>query len=343
MHGIQQLITATLQLISTPQMWVEMEDNFSPISNVFHLTEVFNSCVEATWSSLPMEAALAASSSSSNNNIPPPPPSAESLKNPSSQGPSNPQSGGDNEAKGNPTNNSSLSSSINDPSKSPTTSSLSNRLRILVQINAANRNDSALLRLSLKPLSATRLLQLVARKRSAFASHMFSRITLTHVVVNNNTPSDSPSPSLTPEKYEPCFTLEDSGLSPLAKGFSQRPSLLGRAAVKKTENGDQRLSRSARSKMISYFHQVLWTLAGEHSEDLMLWGIQSHTIPLLLQPLQSFVSLRNALNLGHQFQRKSTTTHTLLVTHYYRQEQIITPKNKQSIRILFTKTPSHPR
>jgi hypothetical protein len=285
---------ATLHLISTPKFWSHSEEDRTSIlvQNVFQLTQVYNGCLESSWSALPMEAALAAST------IMPTPgnsyPNRASGSPTSIHGPNTNPNGGC----GGTSTGASDGAAGGDKKSSPvsSSSSLQNRLRILVQINAANRNDTALLRLSLKPLAATRLLQIVARKRSTFASHSFSRVTISNFY---SAPGED---VMSVDKFEPCFTDEDSKLHPLNKGFSQCPSLLGRAAVKKTENGDQRLSRSARNKMYSYFHEMLWTLVGEHSDDLILWGLHSNTIPLVLQPLDLFISLRNALSLGQHFQ-----------------------------------------
>lgn len=258
MHGIQQLITVALNLLASPSSWCVTEEGkvAKLVQNVFQLTEVYNSVLESSWSIATTSESTEAASNTS---------SLVDMEAGTTNAPSN--------------------------KKSAITS-----IQVLVQINAANRNDSPLLKLSMKPLNGMRLLQILAEKRSTFAAHAFYKTMLSTFFTN-------PSEMLTPGKFESCYSEEDSGLRPLGKAFSHCPSLLGHAAVKKTENGEQRLCRSTRTKMYSYFHQVLWTLAGEHAEDLLLWGT-FYNLPMVLQPLEAFSTLRNALSLGQHLQGK---------------------------------------
>lgn len=228
------------------------------VQTVFQLTEVYNWVLESSWSRATMTSSEDATNSKTSSTN-----SMESPRTPIA------------------TTNKKVSA---------------NSVKVLIQINAANRNDSALLRLSLKPLSGTRLLQVLAQRRSTFAGHSFTKTILGNFYAN-------PAAVLGLDKFENCYSDEDGGLGVLLKGFSKCPSLLGRAAVKMTENGDQRLCKSTRTKMYSYFHQVLWTLVGEHAEDLLLWGL--FNVPLVLQPLDTLFTLRNSLSLlGNHLQGK---------------------------------------
>lgn len=263
MHGVQQLITVTLNILASPKLWSQTEEAKVVIlmHHIFQLTEVYNSVLETSFSPAPE-----ANSAGANNS------SQTSLNS------MNPFTKPDDALTSNPNSTKQSGGSVH----------------VLIQINAANRNDSALLKLSLKPFNGTRLLQIMAQKRASFASYSFSHTIISNFYANS-------TGVLTTDKFETCFAKEDSGLNPIGKGFSQCPSLLGRAAVKKTENGDQRLSRSTRTKMYSYFHEILWTLTGENAEDLLLWGTAAN-VPLVLHPLETFFALQNALALGQHFQ-----------------------------------------
>lgn len=256
-YGIHQLILTILNLLGSPNLWniAEGQKAAKLVESVFQLTEVYNNVLESSWSQASLS--NAASTTSLNN------PSMESLAAPANAPPT---------------------------SKKSSTSSL----QVYLQIMAANRNDSPLLRLSLKPLNGTRLLQLLAQRRSTFAAPGLSKTILSHFY-------QTPNESLNPDYFEGIFSSEESGLRQIDKALSQYPGLLGRAAVKKTDNGDQRLSRSARIKMHSYFHQLLWTLAGEHAEDLLLWS-PSPNIPVSLYSLDTVTTLRLSLSCDRRFQ-----------------------------------------
>lgn len=164
------------------------------------------------------------------------------------------------------------------------------KIRVLVQVKAANTNDAPLLKQSLKPLSATRLLQVIAQRRALFASCEFTRRTFTCFYENQKA-------GLGVEKFSQCLEEESLHLRTFEKAFSQRPSILGRAAVKEQENGELRLTKSFKLRMYAYFHEVLWSLVGEYSEDFILWSLQT-AVPLTLQPSEMQIALRQALMLG---------------------------------------------
>ncbi|CAL8071365.1 unnamed protein product [Orchesella dallaii] len=173
------------------------------------------------------------------------------------------------------------------------------KIRVLAQVKAANTNDAPLLKQSLKPLTATKLLQVIAQRRAIFIASDFTRAALGSFYENQ-------TEVLGADKFAQFLDDENKNLSPLEKAFSKRPSLLGRAAVKESENGELRLTKSFKMKLYGYFHEVLWSLVGDSSEDLILWSLQT-SIPLSLQSLETQMQLRKALMLGVHAQAGNPT------------------------------------
>lgn len=257
MHGVNQLVCVASQLLSSPSFWLSSEADVVTgcACTVFHLSEMYNACLESCWAHV--EASLAAAN-----------PSLCST-------PSEVDSGSD------------MGTTVS-PSK----------IRVLTQVKAANRNDSPLLKQSLKPLTATKLLQVIAQRRAIFSAVEFTRIAFSAFYEENR------EEKLGVDKFSQCLENESLHLSCFERAFSKRPSILGRAALKESETGELRLAKSFKLKMYGYFHEVLWSLVGEYSEDLILWSLQT-AIPLTLQPPEMQIALRKAFLLGAHAQGTS--------------------------------------
>lgn len=346
-----------MQLLSSTTFWelFSIETISTHFVNIFQLTEVYNNGLETTYESSNACAIFTFNSATFTVASPQQPLQISTTIDSNIAGTSSSSTAPEKVSSLSPTATTSSSAAIVAASAEEIPSEMT-KINILAQILEVSKNDSPSCRLSLKPLSATKLLQLFAQKRASFTAYKFiSTIQSTFNILGPNSHRIVPKPPTTPtpssssagitdsissavittdqqetmiilslDKFETCYSDEDLKLNVLSKCFSKCPSLLGNGAIKRTESGQERLSGSVKNKMYNYFRQILWTLIGEISEDLILWDYYIiGGIPLVFCTLDVFNSFKNSLLIGKKLADKSNNNYGKMTTKGQQQQPII--------------------
>ena len=165
------------------------------------------------------------------------------------------------------------------------------RVKVVVQLDGANNNDSSLLKFSLKALPAIRLLEQLASKKAIHLSRLIATNFHSLSLQENKAPNTT-NVQVNPETVKMCTNLEDDAAAIYLDGFfasaSKVPGLLPRskgkknAADKETEKGG--LSVNGRKKLVSIFQHYLWTAVGDITLDNILWSHDHQRVPFVFRP-----------------------------------------------------------
>ena len=163
------------------------------------------------------------------------------------------------------------------------------RVKVVVQLDGANNNDSPLLKFSLKALPAVRLLEQLASKKALHLSRLiatnFHSLSFSHKEPNTtNVPVNT-------ETKKMCTNLEDHAAGIYLDGFfasaAKIPGLLPRSKGKKNaerETDKGALSVNARKKLVAIFQHYLWSSVGDITLDNILWSHDHQRVPFVLRP-----------------------------------------------------------